>query len=78
MFDWLKGGRIEQLMCSTGFTQQELCGIYQFSVCYSAHGMHTIGTLIFAVLNFHGLRYFAFFAFLFSRGCLSHNIILNI
>ena len=32
-----------------------------------AYDLNTVWTLIFAVLNFRGLRIFAFFAFLFSR-----------
>ena len=36
-------------------------------VTISPHVLYTVWTLIFAVLNFRGLRIFAFFAFLFSR-----------
>ena len=59
------------VMSTGGLLHTEVCiglDIAHFpSLMYGFIMQHTVWTLIFAVLNFRGLRIFAFFAFLFSR-----------
>ena len=61
------GSKIQKHCNFQELWQCKIVYIVQVAAKLSYAGAHTVWTLIFAVLNFCGLRIFAFFAFLFSR-----------